>query len=189
MVLLERCALRLKNDSRRLVRHILFAPDPLVAALRLGWVVLIVWGEIGVFVYALAGCNWPVPGAVRSINNKKVAVHAFFPIANFQTDNWRKVEVTHVLLVADAQLPDPRALLAAHDDSPLGLDYVVELARTVYVRRAWRATRQLRPHVVLFLGDMLKSGRSVRSDDECVFASPPPLRVVHSRTGQIRGVR
>ena len=65
MVLLERCALRLKNDFRRLVRHILFAPDPLVAALRLGWLALIVWGEIGVFVYALAGCNWPVPAAVH----------------------------------------------------------------------------------------------------------------------------
>ena len=181
MVLLERCALRLKNDFRRLVRHILFAPDPLVAALRLGWLALIVWGEIGVFVYALAGCNWPVPAAVH-INK----VLRFFPIAKeiLPADTGSKSEVTNVLLVADAQLPDPQA----RDDSPLGLDYAVELARSVYVRRAWRATRQLRPHVVLFLGDMLKSGRSVRSDDECV---KPPILSPHSlkRQTKIRSLR
>ena len=91
-----------------------------------------------------------------------------------------------MLLVADAQLPDPQA----RDDSPLGLDYAVELARSVYVRRAWRATRQLRPHVVLFLGDMLKSGRSVRSDDECV---KPPILSPHTlllkRQIKIRSLR
>ena len=76
-----------------------------------------------------------------------------------------------MLLVADAQLPDPRVLV--HSESPLGMEYVAELSREIYVRRAWRATRQLRPHVVMFLGDMLKSGRSVRSDEEC--AAPTPL--------------
>jgi len=69
-----------------------------------------------------------------------------------------------VLLVADAQVPDPRALV--HTESRLGMGYFAELSREVYVRRAWRTTRLLRPQVVLFLGDMLKSGRSVRSDDE-----------------------
>ena len=44
--------------------------------------------------------------------------------------------------------------------------YAAEVTRAVYVRRAWRAARQMRPHVVLFLGDMLESGRSVHSDDE-----------------------
>ena len=66
MALLERCALRLWSDGRRLVRRVLFAPDPLVAALRLGWVALVVWGEIGVFFYVLAGCRWPVPEAART---------------------------------------------------------------------------------------------------------------------------
>ncbi len=65
MALLERCALRLQSDGRRLVKRVLFAPDPLVAALRCAWMALVVWAEIGVFLYALAGCRWPVPEAVR----------------------------------------------------------------------------------------------------------------------------
>ena len=72
---------------------------------------------------------------------------------------------THVLLVADAQVPDPRTL-AHHTEPRLRMDSFVELSRKVYLRRAWRAARFLRPHIVLFLGDMLKTGRSVRSDDE-----------------------
>ncbi|KAI9453151.1 hypothetical protein BJY52DRAFT_861070 [Lactarius psammicola] len=139
MALLERCALRLQSASRRLVQRMLFAPDPLVAALRCAWLSLVFWAEIGVFLYILTACRWPVPRAVRDLT-------------------------TRVLLVADAQVPDPRAL--AHTESRLGMGYFNELSHEVYVRRAWRATRLLRPHVVLFLGDMLETGRSIRSDDE-----------------------
>ncbi|KAH9062351.1 Metallo-dependent phosphatase [Lactarius vividus] len=150
MALLERSALRFRGgDARRLVRRMLFAPDPLVGALRCAWLALVLWAEIGVFSYALAGCRWPVParGKVR--------------LPALQGDETRRV-----LLVADAQVPDPRAPLA--HTSFLGTGYLAELARAVYVRRAWRATTRLLrpPDVVLFLGDMLKTGRSVRSDDE-----------------------
>lgn len=162
MVLLERCALRLKTDGRRLIRRILFAPDPFVAALRWAWVALIIWGEIGVFFYALSGCRWP-----RTGTQEKVRL-CFFPLLPLPTValNFRTLQVqqTHVLLVADAQLPNPHAL-AQVDDWTVSA-YAAEVTRTVYVRRAWRAARQMRPHVVLFLGDMLKSGRSVHSDDE-----------------------
>ena len=34
------------------------------------------------------------------------------------------------------------------------------------MRRAWTITRRLRPQLVFFLGDMLKTGMSVESDDE-----------------------
>ncbi|KAI9442756.1 hypothetical protein H4582DRAFT_2073340 [Lactarius indigo] len=141
MALVERSALRLRSDARRLVRRVLFAPDPLVGALRGAWVALVFWAEIGVFLYALAGCRWPVPAKNKGDND------------------------TRVLLVADAQVPFPRALV--HTESRVdGVGYFAERAREVYVRRAWRTTRLLRPNVVLFLGDMLKTGRSVRSDDE-----------------------
>jgi hypothetical protein len=36
-----------------------FLPDNLLAALRLCWVLLVVWGEIGVFAYTLLVCRWP----------------------------------------------------------------------------------------------------------------------------------
>ena len=48
---------KLKFTSRRLVRVI--AADPLLAALRFGWLALIVWGELGVFFYTLWVCRWP----------------------------------------------------------------------------------------------------------------------------------
>lgn len=66
MALLEKCALKLHSGGRRLVRRVLFVPDPLVVVLRLGWVALVVWGEIGVFFYDLAGCRWPVPDTGRA---------------------------------------------------------------------------------------------------------------------------
>lgn len=48
---------RLRHRNTRLLR--LFVPDNLLGALRLGWVVLVIWGEIGVFLYTLFVCRWP----------------------------------------------------------------------------------------------------------------------------------
>ncbi|KAI0260872.1 hypothetical protein BC834DRAFT_973150 [Gloeopeniophorella convolvens] len=78
MALLDTRRLR----TGRLVRT--FAPDPLVAALRFAWVTLIIWGEIGVFLYALSGCRWPTP--------------AFAMAAR---------DTTRILLISDAQVPAP----------------------------------------------------------------------------------
>jgi hypothetical protein len=36
-----------------------FVPNNLLAALRLAWVILVIWGEIGVFLYTLSVCRWP----------------------------------------------------------------------------------------------------------------------------------
>ena len=43
--------------SSRLIRP--FVPNNLLGALRLGWVTLVIWCEIGVFLYALSVCRWP----------------------------------------------------------------------------------------------------------------------------------
>lgn len=43
--------------SNRILRT--FVPDNLLASLRLGWVLLVIWGEIGVFLYTLFICRWP----------------------------------------------------------------------------------------------------------------------------------
>ncbi len=48
----------------------------------------------------------------------------------------------------------------SHSQTLTGLFY------DVYMRRAWKVTRRLHPHLVFFLGDMLKSGTAVESDDE-----------------------
>ena len=38
------------------------------------------------------------------------------------------------------------------------------------LRRTWNAALSLKPHAVIFLGDMLASGRKVKSSAECVIA-------------------
>jgi hypothetical protein len=43
--------------SNRFIR--VLVPDNLITALRRAWVLLVLWGEIGVFVYALLVCRWP----------------------------------------------------------------------------------------------------------------------------------
>jgi hypothetical protein len=53
MVLFDLRTLRSNRPLR------VFVPDNLLAALRLAWVLLVIWGEIGVFVYALLVCRWP----------------------------------------------------------------------------------------------------------------------------------
>jgi len=122
-----------KLRSNRLVR--VLVPNNLLGALRLGWVILVVWGEIGVFLYTFAVCRWPQP-----------------------THDTTKADIssTRVLLVADAQLPMP----SVHSQT------FSELFHKIYMRRAWKVARHLHPHHVFFLGDMLKTGRSVQSDDE-----------------------
>jgi hypothetical protein len=49
-------------DWRRLRSSLLirpFVPNNLLSVLRLGWVILVIWGEIGVFLYTLSFCRWP----------------------------------------------------------------------------------------------------------------------------------
>ena len=63
---------------------------------------------------------------------------------------------TRILLVADAQVPMP----LAHSQTSTGL------FNDIYTHRAWKVTRHMHPDLVIFLGDMLRTGRFVESDDE-----------------------
>ncbi|KAI0314114.1 hypothetical protein OF83DRAFT_1064363 [Amylostereum chailletii] len=118
----------------RLARFL--APDLLTASLRLLWVILVIWAELGAFYYTLSGCNWPD----KSISLTTAATP----------------KPTQVLLVADAKVPMP----------PNGSRSWSRLLSDVYVRKAWAATRRLRPDVIVFLGDMLAYGGSIKSDSE-----------------------
>ncbi|KAH9997666.1 hypothetical protein BJV77DRAFT_1065269 [Russula vinacea] len=93
-------------------------------------------GEIGVFLYTFSVCRWPV------------LTH------NSVTTQWALAQ-THSP-GADAQIP----MRPTHSQTISGLFH------DVYMHRAWKFTRRLHPHLVLFLGDMLKTGRSVESDEE-----------------------
>lgn len=64
---------------------------------------------------------------------------------------------SRILLVADPHvIPDthPRA------------HTLVQRFRDIHLRKSWAAIRRLRPHTILFLGDMLASGGAIKDDDE-----------------------
>ncbi|KAG6335313.1 hypothetical protein ID866_3776 [Astraeus odoratus] len=105
--------------------------------LRLFWVAFVIWHDFGAFVYSLAGCKWP-DKALESWSSSAT-------------------RPTRVMLIADVQVPNP----ATTRNLWFGEDPV-----TTYLRKSWSAVSRLRPDVVIFLGDVLSSGRYVRSKQE-----------------------
>lgn len=108
-----------------------------IFALRLFWVISTIWCEFGVFFYSLVHCRWP----------DKV----------LQLQLTSTTKPTRLLLIADAQVPNPAVV---------GSPWFGEDAVTSYLRKSWRVTYRLHPDVVIFLGDTLSSGRYIRSKEE-----------------------
>ncbi|KAA1474312.1 hypothetical protein DENSPDRAFT_824137 [Dentipellis sp. KUC8613] len=67
----------------------MLVPDVLVNGLRLFWVTLVIWAEIGLFFYSLSDCRWPD----RALQSVSAALRP-----------------KHVLLVADPQVNPPSPL-------------------------------------------------------------------------------
>ncbi|KAF9481518.1 hypothetical protein BDN70DRAFT_876156 [Pholiota conissans] len=112
-------------------------------ALRLVWVFIVVWGELGIFYWSLSGCHWP----------------SFEVSANLRT--------THVLLIADAQIRHPGLL------GNRGYGIINTFRRVLYevnLRKTWHVASNLNPHAVIFLGDMLADGKTSRSAEEYEMA-------------------
>jgi hypothetical protein len=73
---------------------------------------------------------------------------------------WHRAKPTHVLLISDPQVRHPAVW---------GDGWVKSLEQFLYeanLKRSWHVTRRLNPHAVFFLGDMLSSGKYVRSEAE-----------------------
>ena len=62
----------------------------------------------------------------------------------------------HILLVADAQVPRP------YKGWPLSFTWLKQYIVNHNLRKSWNATKTLRPHVVVFLGDMLRHGSKIK---------------------------
>lgn len=115
----------------------LLSRNTTINLLRFFWVVLVIWCEFGVFFYSLSDCKWPDKELKEAGSTEKP---------------------TRVLLVSDLQLPNPR-----HSGiSWFGYD----ASSTRYLRKGWSVVTRLHPHVVVWLGDTLASGRYVTSEDE-----------------------
>ncbi|KAJ6587063.1 hypothetical protein DFH09DRAFT_910520 [Mycena vulgaris] len=122
--------------TNRFSRTVLSSRTAVINAIRLTWIVVLVWGELGIYFWSLSSCKWP------------------------EIAEWRRGKPTHVLLISDPQVRHPRALESSWVKS-LG-----QFLYDSNLKRSWLATRRLKPHAVFFLGDMLSGGKYVRSEAE-----------------------
>ncbi|KAA1474292.1 Metallo-dependent phosphatase [Dentipellis sp. KUC8613] len=151
----------------------MFSPRPRrLIFLRAAWVLIVLWGEIGVFFYSTADCRWPTPDTARPGAN----------LTSFTEDRssiGRKAP-TRLLLVSDPQI--------LNEDSYPGRNVLLmalSLFKVDYnMRKSWRVAKTLKPDVVIFLGDMMDNGRAVSSPKAyhtylerfwSIFAAPPSL--------------
>ncbi|KAJ7268838.1 hypothetical protein B0H12DRAFT_1096918 [Mycena haematopus] len=118
-------------------RSVLFSRTVVINSLRLGSIVVVLWGELGIYFWSLSSCKWP------------------------EAPEWRQRKPTHVLLLSDPQVRHPSVMR--------GEGWIKTLGQFLYeanLKRSWHVTRRLNPHAVFFLGDMLSSGKYVRSEAE-----------------------
>ncbi|EIN11270.1 Metallo-dependent phosphatase [Punctularia strigosozonata HHB-11173 SS5] len=128
--------------------HLLSQPPQLVAALRLFWILAVLWLELGVYIYQLRSCSWPDDALVSAP-----------PLIRAPT----RAEASHILVVADPQVLDHRS----YPDRGAFLTAVSQYMTDMQLRKAWWATtRRLRPDSIVFLGDMMDGGRFDMSLDE-----------------------
>ncbi|KAF8161232.1 hypothetical protein B0H34DRAFT_796052 [Crassisporium funariophilum] len=108
-------------------------------ALRLSWVVVVIIGELGAFFWSLSACRWP----------KLDLGH-------------KNVKPTHVLLLADTQVQH----VALTAKGSWGANPIRRVMFELNLRKSWHVTSRLKPHAVIFLGDMLANGKAARTAEE-----------------------
>ncbi|KNZ72874.1 Cell division control protein 1 [Termitomyces sp. J132] len=113
-----------------------------VNGLRIVWVIVTLWYELGVFFKSVSSCNWP-DAVLRSSPH----------VTNTPS---------HVLLIADPQILDHRS----YPERGPFLTYLSRLVVDLNLRKAWWVALRKQPDVVIFLGDMMDGGRIDMTDDE-----------------------
>ncbi|KAF8590903.1 Metallo-dependent phosphatase [Ramaria rubella] len=110
-------------------------------SLRLFWVVLVLWCELGVFFWSLSSCRWP-DAVLKSDTSSSF---------------------THILLIADPQILDQYSYPGRAQWLTSLSQYMVDLN----LRKSWNAViSKFDPHMVIFLGDMMDNGRNNVNEDE-----------------------
>ena len=123
--------------------------------LRFIWTVAILWGEIGAFFFSVSDCRWP-----DKILRRVSIGSCFFDPCQPQAESpapkpGEEVKPTHVLLVADPQVLDDKA-------HGVFKKFIIESN----LRKSWDVAKRLKPHAVVFLGDMMSGGRHASISDE-----------------------
>ncbi|KAJ7703050.1 hypothetical protein B0H17DRAFT_922428 [Mycena rosella] len=72
--------------TNRFSRTVLSSRTVVINGIRLAWIVVLVWGELGIYFWSLSSCKWP------------------------EMAGWRRGKPTHVLLISDPQVRHPGAI-------------------------------------------------------------------------------
>ena len=84
--------------------HLYRSSPSLVNILRTLWVAAILWFELGTFISSVSDCAWPDASLPLAGATTGSCV-----VAHDRPQELRRADVTHVLLIADAQIPDERS--------------------------------------------------------------------------------
>ncbi|KAI0790605.1 Metallo-dependent phosphatase-like protein [Abortiporus biennis] len=122
----------------RLFKH---SPNPVIA-LRVIWIIVVAWYELGTFYNHVSHCAWPD------------TTHS---LSHFNTS-----DTSHVLLVADPQILDHRS----YPGRQPWLVWLSQIMVDLNLRKSWSAAKTLKPDALMFLGDMMDGGRFAMPDDE-----------------------
>lgn len=133
-----------------------FSRTVIVNVWRLIAIVLLIWGEFGVYFWSLSSCRWPTTTQVRILYLHRLRLMTEVQFAVLE-------KPTHILLLSDTQVELPVAYKKASWAKSLH-----QLTYNLYLKRAWRVTMRLNPNVVFFLGDMLVDGKKMQSEQEYV---------------------
>ncbi|TFK94581.1 hypothetical protein K466DRAFT_657614 [Polyporus arcularius HHB13444] len=105
--------------------------------LRLFWCAAVLWYEVASYVWSLRWCSWPDSGLSPA-----------------------RERPAHLLLVADPQVRDLSTSKAT--GIAAARQYLLDLT----LKRHWYFASRRSPDVVVFLGDILASWRSIKTDEE-----------------------
>jgi len=114
-----------------------------VNGLRVFWIVITIWYELGAFFSSGRHCDWP---------DSTLLV----------TSSQDHDPPSHVLLVADPQILDHRS----YPERGPYLTFLTQLVVDLNLRKNWWVALRKRPHAVVFLGDMMDGGRFDMTDNE-----------------------
>jgi hypothetical protein len=116
--------------------------------MRFGWIVMVIWCEVGEFFHSVSGCRFP-DNKVSTLHLGKAATYP-----------------THVVLLADPQIPHPTLSYPSRNQL---LQKITTWFIDLYMRKSWNVLRRLgRIDAVIMAGDMMDWGRGVFDDQECV---------------------
>jgi ethanolamine phosphate phosphodiesterase len=152
MGLRERRSSVLFAGSRRRWAHGTF-----INALRLLWIILILWGEMGVYFWSLRSCSWPDDILVCSQLDVPMTGFSHYEFQDTIYEN-----PTHIMLISDPQV----SFISVFNNGATSIGLLQQYLLDLNLRKSWNVASRLKPQYVIFLGNMLARGPSVKTETE-----------------------